>query len=131
AALRILVLLLATIGLPYFLLSTTGPLLQKWIAPRFPEKTVYRLFALSNFGSLIGLLAFPFAIEPFASSWVQSAVWSAAYAVFAIACALSAWRASKVDFARQLDLSAPAAAAAAANGPSASAARPGTREVAL
>ena len=65
AALRILLLLTATIGLPYFLLSTTGPLLQKWVAPRFPEKTVYRLFALSNFGSLIGLLAFPFAIEPF------------------------------------------------------------------
>jgi hypothetical protein len=85
AALRIIVLLLATIGLPYFLLSTTGPLLQKWVAPRFPEKSVYRLFALSNFGSLIGLLAFPFAIEPFASSTVQSAVWSAAYALFAAA----------------------------------------------
>ena len=59
AALRIIVLLFATIGLPYFLLSTTGPLLQKWVAPQFPEKSVYRLFALSNFGSLAGLLAFP------------------------------------------------------------------------
>ena len=49
AALRIVVLLVATIGLPYFLLSATGPLLQKWVAPRFPEKSVYRLFALSNF----------------------------------------------------------------------------------
>ena len=94
AALRIVVLLLATIGLPYFLLSSTGPLLQKWVAPRFPEKTVYRLFALSNFGSLIGLLAFPFAIEPFTTSHAQSIVWSAAYALFAVACAVSAWKAS-------------------------------------
>ena len=95
AALRIVVLLVATIGLPYFLLSSTGPLLQKWVAPRFPEKSVYRLFALSNFGSLVGLLAFPFAIEPFSTSRAQSIVWSTAYAVFALACAVSAWKASR------------------------------------
>jgi len=95
AALRILVLLTATIGLPYFLLSTTGPLLQKWVAPRFPEKSVYRLFALSNFGSLIGLLAFPFAIEPYSTSTTQSIVWSAAYALFVLACGLSAWKARR------------------------------------
>ena len=94
AALRIVVLLVATIGLPYFLLSATGPLLQKWVAPRFPEKSVYRLFALSNFGSLIGLLAFPFAIEPFSTSHAQSIVWSVAYALFAVACAVSAWKAA-------------------------------------
>jgi hypothetical protein len=95
AAVRILLLLAATIGLPYFLLSTTGPLLQKWVAPRFPEKTVYRLFALSNFGSLIGLLAFPFAIEPFATSRMQSMVWSGAYALFVLTCALSAWQSGR------------------------------------
>ena len=99
AALRIVVLLVATIGLPYFLLSSTGPLLQKWVAPRFPEKTVYRLFALSNFGSLIGLLAFPFAIEPFSTARAQSIVWSAAYALFAVACAVSAWKASQAAVA--------------------------------
>ena len=95
AALRILLLLTATIGLPYLLLSTTGPLLQKWVAPRFPEKTVYRLFALSNFGSLVGLLAFPFAIEPFTTSRTQSIVWSGAYALFVLACAFSAWKSSR------------------------------------
>ena len=41
AALGILIVLAATIGLPYFLLSTTGPLLQAWIAHRFPARTVY------------------------------------------------------------------------------------------
>lgn len=95
AAFHIVVLLVVTIGLPYFLLSSTGPLLQKWVAPRFPEKTVYRLFALSNFGSLIGLLAFPFAIEPFSTAHTQSVAWSVAYALFALACAASAWQASR------------------------------------
>lgn len=93
AALRILVLLGLTIGLPYFLLSATGPLLQSWVAHRFERRTVYRLFALSNFGSLLGLLAFPFVIEPFASSRAQAWGWSAAYALFAIACAATAWAA--------------------------------------
>jgi hypothetical protein len=99
AALRIIVLLVATIGLPYFLLSTTGPLLQKWVAPSFPEKSVYRLFALSNFGSLIGLLAFPFAIEPFTSSTTQSIAWSIAYAAFVLTCGFSAWKVRRQDAA--------------------------------
>ncbi|MFN9210810.1 MAG: spermidine synthase [Betaproteobacteria bacterium] len=95
AAGAILLLLAATIGLPYFLLSSTGPLLQKWVAHRLPEKTVYRLFALSNAGSLAGLLAFPFAIEPFADSRTQSWAWSGAYALFVFACAASAWMAQR------------------------------------
>jgi hypothetical protein len=95
AALHILLLLALTVGLPYFLLSSTGPLVQRWVAHRFPRKAVYRLFALSNLGSLIGLLAFPFAIEPFATSAVQSWVWSAAYAVFVLACAATAWRSAQ------------------------------------
>jgi hypothetical protein len=96
AALAILALLAATIGLPYFLLSATGPLLQHWIAHRFAEKTVYRLFALSNFGSLLGLLSFPFVIEPFASSQVQAYAWSGAYTVFVLACSMTAWQAQRV-----------------------------------
>jgi hypothetical protein len=111
AALSILWLLAATIGLPYFLLSSTGPLLQRWIAHRFPEKTVYRLFALSNFGSLAGLLAFPFLIEPFAPSVTQAHAWSAVYAVFALACAFTAWQAQRALAARA---GVPLAAAAGA-----------------
>ena len=111
AALSILWLLAATIGLPYFLLSSTGPLLQRWSAHRFPEKTVYRLFALSNFGSLLGLLAFPFVIEPFAPSVTQAYAWSAAYAVFALACAVTAWQAQRALASRAGE---PAAAAAGA-----------------
>src|SRR3954469_2090253 len=60
---RILALLTATIGLPYFLLSSTGPLVQACFVRRFGGERVYRLFALSNFGSLLALLAYPLAIE--------------------------------------------------------------------
>src|SRR5512139_3340715 len=61
---RILLLLAATIGLPYFLLSTTTPLLQSWYWRRFRTVVPYRLFALSNFASLLALLGFPVLAEP-------------------------------------------------------------------
>ena len=88
---RILGLLAATIGLPYFLLSTTGPLVQAWFARTFPAGTVYRLFALSNFGSLLALVAYPFAVEPWITTSQQSYAWSAGYGVFVLACAASAF----------------------------------------
>src|SRR4051812_10821050 len=83
---RILGLLTVTIGLPYFLLSTTGPLVQAWFARPFPAGTVYRLFALSNFGSLLALLAYPFALEPWISGVAQAKGWSTGYALFALLC---------------------------------------------
>jgi SAM-dependent methyltransferase len=93
---RIVGLLAATIGLPYFLLSSTGPLLQKWVAEdhtiRTPPASVYRLFALSNLGSLVGLLIYPFAIEPYANLHAQSWGWTAGYICFAVACTICAWR---------------------------------------
>ncbi|MFN0161519.1 MAG: spermidine synthase [Burkholderiales bacterium] len=94
---RILGLLGATIGLPYLMLSTTGPLVQSWFAREHADartaQRVYRFFALSNFGSLVGLLAYPFVIEPWVSTRVQATAWSTMYAVFVLLCAGSAWRA--------------------------------------
>jgi hypothetical protein len=87
---RILSLLGATIGLPYFLLSTTGPLVQAWYARTFPAGTVYRLFALSNFGSLLALISYPFAFEPWITTAAQSWGWSVAYVAFVALCAVSA-----------------------------------------
>jgi hypothetical protein len=87
---RILGLLGATIGLPYFLLSTTGPLVQAWFARTFPSGTVYRLFALSNFGSLLALIAYPFAVEPWITGLHQSYGWTAGYALFVLLCGASA-----------------------------------------
>ena len=88
--LRILGLLLATIGLPYFLLATTGPLVQAWFARTFPLGTVYRLFALSNLASMLALISYPFALETWVATAVQAYTWSAGYALFAILCAASA-----------------------------------------
>ena len=85
--LRILGLLAATIGLPYFLLSTTGPLVQAWFARSFPIGTVYRLFALSNFASLLALIAYPPLIEPWTPTRTQSLVWSFGYVLFVALCA--------------------------------------------
>jgi hypothetical protein len=94
-ALRILLLLAATIGLPYFLLSTTGPLLQAWFARRYPGATVYRLFALSNLASLVALVAYPPLIEPNVTLKGQAFGWSAFYMLFVVLCAVSAWLAAR------------------------------------
>src|SRR5688572_22746504 len=88
--LRILGLLAATIGLPYFLLSTTGPLVQAWFARSFPAGTVYRLFALSNFASLLALISYPFVFEPWVTTALQSYGWSAGYGLFVVLCIASA-----------------------------------------
>ena len=90
--LQILGLLLASIGLPYFVLSTTGPLIQAWFARERTGGVPYRLFALSNFGSMLALLAYPIAFEPALPTKWQSYSWSALYLVFVSACAILAWR---------------------------------------
>ena len=87
---RILGLLAVTIGLPYFLLSTTSPLMQAWFAWRFHHAAPYRLFALSNLASLLALLAYPVAIEPWVTTAMQSLSWSVIYGVFALLCIATA-----------------------------------------
>src|SRR6202453_2596928 len=88
--LRILETLLASIGLPYFLLSATSPLLQAWYVRRTGSKFPYRLFALSNFGSMLGLISFPFLVEPNLTSRQQAWGWSAIYLVFVLLCGSAA-----------------------------------------
>lgn len=88
---RILVLLALTVGLPYFMLSSTSPMLQAWYGRRKALGNPYRLFALSNAGSLLALLSFPVFVEPNLTSHVQAYVWSGAYAVFVIFCGVAAW----------------------------------------
>ena len=90
--LRILGLLTFSIGLPYFVLSTTGPLIQAWFARERPGAVPYRLFALSNFGSLLALLAYPLAVEPLLPTRWQSWLWSGLFVCFGVSCALLAWR---------------------------------------
>ena len=87
----ILLLLGATIGLPYFLLSTTTPLLQAWLARARPGSSPYRLFALSNLASLMALVGYPFLLEPWVPTRAQAFGWSAGYVVFVLLCASTGW----------------------------------------
>lgn len=93
-SLTILALLAVTVGLPYFLLSSTSPLLQAWYVRTHQGGLPYRLFALSNFSSMLALLSYPFLIEPNLPSRTQGLVWSAAFVGFALLCGLTAWRTS-------------------------------------
>ncbi len=98
---RILLLLAATIGLPYFLLSTTTPLLQAWYWRRFSTVVPYRLFALSNFASLLALLGFPLLFEPWFNLGQLGIAWSALYAAFVALCGWIALRAFAVARAHE------------------------------
>jgi hypothetical protein len=106
--LRILLLLGATIGLPYGLLSATSPLLQAWYLRTHQGAIPYRLFALSNFGSMLALLSYPLVIEPRLALSRQALVWSLAYCVFAVACAFAAWRSRGGEAPESSSLDAPA-----------------------
>ncbi len=87
---RIMLLLTVCIGLPYFLLSATGPLLQSWFARTKTGVSPYRLYALSNVGSLLALLSYPFAFEPAFDIFRQGQLWSWGFFVFAVTCGLCA-----------------------------------------
>jgi SAM-dependent methyltransferase len=89
--LRILGLLVATIGLPYFLLSTTGPLVQAWITRTPWGAQVYRYFSLSNLASLAALLCYPVLIEPRSTVQQQAWAWSTGYGVFVLLCSATAF----------------------------------------
>ncbi len=84
--LRIALLLLSTVGLPYFVLSTTGPLLLRWFSLVEPGTSPYRLYALSNAGSLLALLSYPFLFEPLMRLSIQANSWSTGFCVFAALC---------------------------------------------
>jgi hypothetical protein len=76
-------LLFISVGLPYFLLSSNSPLIQAWFDRAFPGKIAYRLYALSNVGSLLGLVTYPVLVEPYLTLTWQGRVWSLAYVLYA------------------------------------------------
>jgi hypothetical protein len=84
--LQILALLAASIGLPYFILSTTGPLVQSWVSRSLADARVYRYFSLSNLASLVALVGYPFLVEPRAALVQQASAWSLGYGFFALCC---------------------------------------------
>jgi spermidine synthase len=107
--LKILLLLGATIGLPYTLLSATSPLLQAWYLRTHEGAIPYRLFALSNFGSMLALLSYPFMIEPQFALSRQAILWSMGYAAFVLVCGIAAWKSDRgtaVQTAPEIDKTA-------------------------
>jgi hypothetical protein len=94
---RILLLLAATVGVPYLLLSSTTPLLQRWFHLTRDGESPWRLYALSNFGSLLALLSYPFVFEPFLRLRTQTLIWSGLYVVFVVLCEWTAWRVAAVS----------------------------------
>ena len=85
---RIFILMAVSIGIPFFILSTTGPLLQAWFARSHHGISPYRLYALSNVGSLLALVMYPFLVEPALTLKAQARLWSLAFTVFAVGVAL-------------------------------------------
>ena len=81
-------LLVISVGLPYFVLAANGPLMQAWFSRIFPNQSYARLYALSNFGSLLGLLAYPVLIEPNLSLRGQGWTWSIGFVLFGL---LTSW----------------------------------------
>jgi len=99
--LKILLLLGGCIGLAYFVLSATGPLMQGWFTRTMPHRTPYRLYAFSNAGSLLALVSYPFIIEPVFTRQAQARLWGVGLGFFALLCAGCA-----VILLRQKDVSA-------------------------
>ena len=93
----LLTVLTLSVGLPFFVVSTTAPLLQKWFADTDNpgSSDPYFLYSASNIGSLLGLLTYPTLIEPYFSLTFQSKIWSILYIllIFLVCfCAVSSWQ---------------------------------------
>ncbi|MSU57799.1 MAG: ferrichrome ABC transporter permease [Pedosphaera sp.] len=97
---QILLLLTACLGLPYLVLSATGPLVQQWFSRANPGVSPYRLYALSNFGSLLALVSYPVFVETQFTRRTQAALWAVGFGAYAICCAwcaLKLWRLNPVE----------------------------------
>ena len=89
---NVLKVLLVAVGIPYFLLATNSTLLQAWFNALYPERSPYRLYALSNLASLLGLLCYPFLFEPLLSVKAQALWWTLGYALYIGSACVLAWR---------------------------------------
>lgn len=117
---RILLLLLRHVGLPYLLLAATSPLVQSWFAAVYTQRLPYRLYALSNLGSLAGLLSYPFVVEPRLTTGRQGVLWSVAFGIYAVLCGVLAlrlrrWPGAASDRRRQTPAGTPQAVESGGN----------------
>jgi len=115
--LNIFKLLLISVGLPYFILASNGPLMQAWFSRIFPQQSYARLYALSNLGSLLGLLAYPTLIEPNLSLKNQGWLWSSGFILFGLLIIWIAARAQNRRTEEPFDVQGVIDSAAASNRP--------------
>ena len=87
---HILLWLSVSVGAPYVLLSGTGTLLQTWCRDRLPNRSPYPLYAISNAGSILGLVTYPTLVEPRLPLHHQSTLWSALFVVWVLGTLLCA-----------------------------------------
>ncbi|OYV88628.1 MAG: hypothetical protein B7Z73_08175, partial [Planctomycetia bacterium 21-64-5] len=90
-------MLCATVAVPFFVAAATSPLLQQWLAATRHRHAAdpYYLYAASNAGSMLGLIAYPALVEPHLTLGEQSRYWTAGYALLSAlvaACAVMVWR---------------------------------------
>jgi hypothetical protein len=115
----ILLLLARTVGLPYVVIAASGPLLQHWFGSVAKGKSPYRLYAISNLGSLLGLLTYPFLFEPHLRLGDQTKLWSGGYLIYVLlaglcACVFLKVRPAAVDADNPISESTPEASPARA-----------------
>lgn len=99
---RVLGLLAVSAGVPFFILSTTSSLLGAWFGRSFPNRSPYTLYAVSNAGSLLGLLSYPFLVEPNFGLALQSRMWTGCYVLFVACCGYIALRSGRQGSAPSL-----------------------------
>ncbi|HEY1049544.1 MAG TPA: fused MFS/spermidine synthase [Prosthecobacter sp.] len=105
-ALRILMLLLLSVGLPYFMLSSTAPLVQVWFSRGTGNASPWRLYALSNAGSLTALLSYPVFFETRWDVLGQARLWSGAFVLFVLLSWVCLWRNRQVQDAGEKSVEA-------------------------
>jgi spermidine synthase len=92
--LGIVLLFVATVGLPFVLLASTAPLLQAWYG-KLHRREPYILYSLSNVGSLLALVTYPIFFERIFRMRQQATIWAALFFVYAMFVAACAWRAMR------------------------------------
>ncbi|MDK1080379.1 MAG: fused MFS/spermidine synthase [Anaerolineae bacterium] len=89
---QVLKILAVAVGVPYFLLATNSVLMQAWFNRDHPGRSPYRLYSLSNIGSLLALISYPFLVEPNLTLRTQANTWSLGYALFALLAIYGAFK---------------------------------------
>ncbi len=90
--LRILAMLFFSVGLPYFVLASTSPLVQTWMHQVDPDRPPWRLFAMSNAGSMLAVISYPVLIEPVFGVAMQAHIWKWSFGVFAALSGVVLWQ---------------------------------------